>query len=122
MLQLVKQQQNSLTFRRQDGKAAAKDPFSRSILEILAQGRAAGAQRDTGRLKVQLHEKLLPMHGAMEGMVVLRRTIAPGAEDRLRFFQIGGEEQQVNVSGAAQLRPGITRGRGTALQDHAGEP
>ena len=36
MLQLVKQQQNSLTLRRQDGKTAAKDSFSRGILEILA--------------------------------------------------------------------------------------
>ena len=54
-------------------------------------------------------------------MVVLRRTIAPGAEDRLRFFYIGGEEQQVNVPGAAQLRPGIARGGGAALQNHAGE-
>ena len=122
MLQLVKQQQNSLTLRRQDGKTAAKDSFSRGIPEVFPQGRAAVAGRDTGRLKVQLHEELLPMHRAVERMLVLRRTVAPCAEDRLRFFYISGEEQQVNVSGAAQLRPGIARGRGAALQDHAGEP
>ena len=70
---------------------------------------------------MQLHEKLFPMHRAVERMLVLRRTVAPCAEDRLRFFHISREEQQVNVTGAAQLRPGITRGGGAALQNHAGK-